>query len=287
MRNCLFGKADLYKNATFCWHVEMWKMEEAQQHPSQSFRLAQTNIVASLISSSIFVKVISATLIVFYFLAYSNRVFDFLSAVPGYVLPPNFYVWTLVTHSFLQRHFLLVLVDICVVILSGKLLEPLWGPLQIGIFFLAVTSISAAITAIVYVFIYYVTGNTDYLFETHIHGLGAYIGGFVVAVKQLMPDHVLLKLPFGKFRNKHMPLMLLVSAGILSIANVLNGPYALHFGLGIMVSWIYLRFYQRHSNGKTGDLAEDFSFSRFDTSPSVFCTMLTYLGFPPFSPNLS
>lgn len=229
---------------------------------SQNLRLVQSTIYTSVGSSSILVKAVSVTLIVFYFLAFSERLFDFFSAVPGYVLPPNFWIWTLVTHSFLQRHFILVLVDICVVVLSGKLLEPIWGPLQICIFFLIVTSLSAAITAVTYVFLYYITGNTIYLFETHIHGLGAYIGGFVVAVKQLMPDHVLLTLPFGKFRNKHMALTLLITAAIFSLINVINGPYALHFGLGIFVSWIYLRFYQRHKNGKRGDMADDFSFAR-------------------------
>merc|ERR1712029_825792 len=33
------------------------------------------------------------------------------------------------------------------------------------------------------------------------------------------------------------------------------------FGTGLIVSWVYLRFYQVHSNGSKGDTAESFSFA--------------------------
>lgn len=237
-------------------------METSSQQLARNANIFQSQVLVSVISSSHIVKGASAVLILFYFLSFSITAFDHLCVVPGYVLPPNFWIWTLLTHSFLQAHIVLVLVDICVLILSGKLLEPLWGPLQIGIFFAIVTSAAALLTAGIYMAKYYVTGNTNYLFETHIHGMGAYIGGFCVAVKQLMPEEILLQLPFGKVRNKHIPIICLFTAVILSIAGVLNGPYAIHFGFGILVSWIYLRFYQKHGNGNKGDMAEDFSFAR-------------------------
>ena len=31
----------------------------------------------------------------------------------------------------------------------------------------------------------------------------------------------------------------------------------------LLVSWVYLRFYQRHSNGNSGDMAESFTFASF------------------------
>ncbi|KAF6039930.1 TMEM115 [Bugula neritina] len=170
----------------------------------------------------------------------------------------------------------MVVVDICVVIMSGKIIEPLWSPLQIGIFFAVVTSSAALITAGFYVIFYYVTGNTDYLFETHIHGLGAYIGGFCVTVKQLMPEEVLLRLPLGKIRAKHVPLICLSIAITLSACGVLNGPYAIHFGFGVLISWIYLRFYQKHGNGNTGDMAEEFSFASFFPPPlEIFVAIIS------------
>lgn len=238
-------------------------MEKApEQLSSKPTAFFKPTVIISAVTSSHIVKGTSLILILFYCLSFSGSAFDHLCVVPGYVLPPNFWVWTLLTHNFLQAHIIMVIIDICVVILSSKLLEPLWSYLQIGLFFVIVCSGSAILTAAMYMVMYYVTGNTDYLFETHIHGLGAYVGGFCVVVKQLMPEEILLRLPFGKVRNQHIPMICLVTAISLSLAGVLNGPYAIHFGFGIIVSWVYLRFYQRHSNGNKGDMAENFSFAR-------------------------
>lgn len=44
---------------------------------------------------------------------------------------------------------------------------------------------------------------------------------------------------------------------------LLEGVYCTMFGSGIVFSWIYLRFYQRHSNGTRGDHAENFNFASF------------------------
>lgn len=230
---------------------------------SHSTFISKANAFISVIVSSHIVKGSTFLLILFYCLSFSDSTFVQLSVVPGYLIPPHFWIWTLLTHNFLQRHICMVLIDICVVILSSKLLEPLWSTLQIGLFFVIVCPISAILTIAVYITVYYISFDTDYIFETYIHGLGAYIGGFCVIVKQLMPEEILLRLPFGKIRNKHIPIICLVAAISLSLCGILNGPYAIHFGFGIIVSWVYLRFYQRHSNGSKGDMAEDFSFARY------------------------
>merc|ERR1712088_626119 len=41
----------------------------------------------------------------------------------------------------------------------------------------------------------------------------------------------------------------------------MGGSYCTMFGTGLIVSWVYLRFYQVHSNGSKGDLADSFAFS--------------------------
>lgn len=238
-------------------------MESSPENtPRGSSNIFQPKVLLSVILSSHIVKGISIILITFYFISFSSSAFDHLSVIPGYVLPPNFWIWTLLTHNFIQTHILLLLVDIFVVVLTGKILEPLWTPLQLGIFFALVTSLAAVLTSLVYMVLYYITGNTNYLFETHINGLGAYIGGFCVAVKQLMPEEVILHLPNVNVRNRHMPVIYLTLAIVLSAVGVLNRPYSVHFGFGILVSWVYLRFYQRHSNGSKGDMADEFSFAR-------------------------
>lgn len=38
---------------------------------------------------------------------------------------------------------------------------------------------------------------------------------------------------------------------------LVEGSYCTMFGSGLVISWIYLRFYQLHANGSRGDSFED------------------------------
>lgn len=75
------------------------------------------------------------------------------------------------TTGFLfQVHFWEVLLDICVVVLVGKLLEPLWGAVEMVVFFMVVNVGVAMLSAFFYYLLYMVTFNTHLLFDVHIHG---------------------------------------------------------------------------------------------------------------------
>lgn len=221
---------------------------------------------AAVGKSSVVVKFVAAAVTLGYFLSFLSSIIPYVTVTPGYVMPPNFWIWTYFTHCFVEFHIWEVVADIAVVILCGKLLEPLWGAMDMLIFFAVVNLGVALSTSFVYIFIYFATRNEEYLFESHIHGLAGYIAGFSVAVKQVMPDHVLLPSPFGKLRNTHIPLLLLCVVIVLRLLRALDGPYPFMFGLGILVSWTYLRFYQKHTNGNRGDMAENFSFARYNAS---------------------
>ncbi|CAD5115718.1 DgyrCDS4661 [Dimorphilus gyrociliatus] len=186
-----------------------------------------------------------------------------LSVTAGRIIPPNFWIWTFLTHSLIERHIWNLIVDIAVIFLCGKLLEPLWGALEMLIFYNVVTIGVAINTTFFYMFIYLITKNETYLFGTHIHGMAGYLAGFAVASKQVMPDHVLVNSPFGKLRNKHVPMLLFYTFIPIRLLGGVDGPFPIMFGFGIIVSWIYLRFYQKHSNGNRGDYAESFSFASF------------------------
>lgn len=214
-------------------------------------------------NSSVVVKGVTVAVTLGYFLSFATTAIPYITVTPGYVMPPNFRVWTFITHPFIEMHIWDVLIDVSVLILCGKLLEPLWGAMDMLIFFGIINTGVAIGTAFVYIGFYLVTKNEEYLFETYIYGLAGYIAGFSVAVKQAMPDHVLATSPFGKLRNTHIPLLLLFVTITLRLIGLLEGPYPFMFGFGILVSWIYLRFYQKHSNGNRGDMADNFGFASF------------------------
>ncbi|KAK0083620.1 hypothetical protein PV325_008485 [Microctonus aethiopoides] len=186
-----------------------------------------------------------------------------MSVTPGYLLPPSFWVWTAFTFCFLEIHFWEVCVNIVTVGLCGKLIEPLWGAMEMMTFFAIVNILVGILSALYYLFLYMCSGDTDLLFHIHIHGLWGYIAGVCVAVKQIMPDHILLKTPIGKITNRNIPLTMWIFSLLFWIVGLLEGTQPTMFFNGTIVSWIYLRFYQRHTNGTRGDMADNFTFASF------------------------
>ncbi|XP_063606050.1 transmembrane protein 115-like [Penaeus indicus] len=227
--------------------------------------LIKQSLVAVVGNAGAFVKVVCVLLLVGYGLSFSESAVEVLSVTPGFLLPPTFWLWTALSHCFLEVRLWQVCVDLVTLGLCGKLIEPLWGTLEMVLFFLLVNVCVAFISALFYLLVYMVTFDPDVLFSVQINGMAGYIAGLSVAVKQIMPDHVLLRTrtPLGKVTNRHVPLCLFLAALLLYLCDLLEGLYATMVGCGIAVSWVYLRFYQVHSNGTRGDMADTFAFSCF------------------------
>ena len=159
--------------------------------------------LALLGNTSTPVKCICVVIFFSYFLSFSEAAIKAVSVTPGYMLPSSlFCLWTPFTFCFLEIHFWEVCVDIVTVGLCGKLIEPLWGQMEMLIFFAVVNLGVAVLSTSYYILLYYLTYRTSFLFGVHVHGLAGYIAGVCVAVKQIMPDHLILKTPLGKFSNR-------------------------------------------------------------------------------------
>jgi len=228
---------------------------------SKTIPYLTSQLAALLNNTSISVKFICLVLCFGYFLSFSDLAILGLSVTPGYFNPPHFWVWTALTHCFLEIHFWEVVVDIFTLVLVGKLIEPLWGALEMITFFFIVNTGVAVLCAFFYYLLYMFTYNAELLFEVHIHGLSGYLAGVSIAVKQVMPDHVLVRTPLGKITNRNIPLSVFGLTFIMWALGMVEGSYCTMFGIGLIIAWIYLRFYQVHSNGLKGDLAESFSFA--------------------------
>lgn len=214
--------------------------------------------------------------IIFYFLSFSSSAYRGVSCTPGFIVPPNFWIWTAFTHCFMENTFWLVITDIITVGFCGKLIEPLWGAMEMLTFFAIVNTSVAFLSVMFYIVVYTITSDPYYLFSIHIHGLAGYCAGIAVAVKQIMPDHMLLNFSVGKLRNRNVPLSVLVLSMILWAIGLLRGTYPVMFTTGLLTSWVYLRFYQHHSNGTKGDMAESFTFASF--FPNVMQPPLAVMG---------
>lgn len=118
-----------------------------------------------------------------------------MSVTPGYLLPPSFWVWTAFTFCFLEIHFWEVCVNIVTVGLCGKLIEPLWGAMEMMTFFAIVNILVGILSALYYLFLYMCSGDTDLLFHIHIHGLWGYIAGkitFFILLLSAIINHSLI-----------------------------------------------------------------------------------------------
>ncbi|XP_015116221.1 transmembrane protein 115 [Diachasma alloeum] len=219
--------------------------------------------VALLGNTSASVKVICIIVLLSYCLSYIDQAVLTLSVTPGYLLPSVFWIWTALTFCFLEIHFWEVCADIITVGLCGKLIEPLWGAMEMMTFFAIVNIGVAILSAMFYLFLFMCTDDPSFLFEIHIHGLTGYIAGVSVAVKQIMPDHILAKTPVGKITNRNVPLTVWILLLLLWIVGLLEGTQPTMFLSGLFVSWTYLRFYQKHSNGTKGDMTDNFTFASF------------------------
>ena len=218
---------------------------------------------ALLGTTSLSVKVICLVVFIGYLVSYSNTAVQMLVVTPGYVFPPGFRFWTVFTHCFIEFHLFEVCVDIITVGLCGKLVEPLWGSKEMILFFAIINVSVALVSAFFYLVVYMATFDTDVLFRVHIHGLAGYIAGMAVAVKQMMPDHVIVRTPLGKLTNRNVPLCVSLVTVLAWAIGLVEGTYATMATTGVVISWLYLRFYQRHSNGTRGDMADNFTFARY------------------------
>lgn len=127
-------------------------------------------------NTSLSVKVLSLVLLLLYSLSAvigssaANSLLLGVSVTPGYFWPPHFWIWTAFTHCFLEVHLWEVILDLVILALVGKLLEPLWGALEMVLFFVVVNVGVAIVSAFFYYLLYMLTFNTELLFEVHIHG---------------------------------------------------------------------------------------------------------------------
>lgn len=129
-------------------------------------------------------------------------------------------------------------------------------------FFAIVNTFVAILSSTYSLFYSMITQNSEHLYDTHIYGLAGYIAAVAVAVRQILPDHLIVMTPMGRFTNRSVPLASLILTILLWAVGLMNGQTPVMFTSGIVVSWIYLRFYQRHARGR-GDSAENFTFASF------------------------
>lgn len=220
--------------------------------------------------------------------------------VPYLTLVPSmfyYYPWSLFTAAFVEQNIFAVVLNGATLFYAGKYLERAWSSREFGKFILAVALIPNILIIPIYLIWAALTGSSlrgyalwsspddcdtscampaddDLVLRslTQICGGVALQGSFLVAFKQLVPEHTVTILKgIIKIRVKHFPAIFLLAN---TISGVLFGTdtAAVLSWLGLLTSWTYLRFYKHQPDltgtstdglGLKGDASETFTFASF------------------------
>ena len=197
-----------------------------------------------------------------YLSSFDSSISHNLVILPGEFFPPNFKIWTILTHAFVEMHIWNLISNIFILYLYYQLLAPLWGMFEMLKFMLLNTFLSAFVTTVFYMVYYFFFDKLDLIFAVPIYGFSASIAGFSIALKQIMCEKVFFTFQGLKLQNKHIPFLLFLSVTFLYIVRLVNFNFFILFFWGLIFSWLYLRFYQFHGNNNYGDAAESFAFAR-------------------------
>ncbi|KAL0635345.1 hypothetical protein Q9L58_005739 [Maublancomyces gigas] len=195
----------------------------------------------------------------------------FLTVVPALSIV---FPWTFVVATFVEQNIFTLFITLATLFYGGKYLERAWGSAEFGKFLLVVSLVPNILTFFIYIAWFALTGNPARSFATVCGGV-ALQAGFLVAFKQLVPEHtVTLFKGIVKIRVKHFPALFL-------LVNTLSGPL---FGtdvavvlawLGFLAGWSYLRFYKlsfpdlerNQAPSLKGDASETFAIAYFFPDP--------------------
>ncbi|KAL8938704.1 MAG: hypothetical protein Q9211_003081 [Gyalolechia sp. 1 TL-2023] len=193
----------------------------------------------------------------------------YLALIPQWAL---FTPWVYFTATYSEQNIFTVLIAGATILYGGKYLERAWGSSrEFGKFVLLVTLLPNFLASLIYVFLFAISQDDD-LALVVIQGSVALQAAFLVAFKQLVPEHTVTILRGAiNIRVKHFPSIFLAANTLSGILLGTDTALVLAWA-GFMTSWTYLRFYKKQpdlstagtgNNQLRGDASETFAFAYF------------------------
>ncbi|XP_058094427.1 rhomboid-like protein 19 [Magnolia sinica] len=202
---------------------------------------------------------------------------SYLALIPATTIP---FVWTLITAGYIEQSLFGVAINIVGLLFIGKLLEPIWGSKEFFKFVVVVNFLTSVCILITAIALYYITRQERFLY-TPLCGFHGVLSGFLVGLKQIIPDQELGVL---KIKAKWLPSLVVLVSIAASFFTADSASYLPTLIFGTYISWIYLRYLQRKPEANLqGDPSDEFAFSTFfpeslrpvlDPIASVFDRML-------------
>ncbi|KAK7839104.1 rhomboid-like protein 19 [Quercus suber] len=201
----------------------------------------------------------------------------YLALIPARTIP---FAWNLITAGYIEQSVYGVVASTIGLLFIGKLLEPVWGSREFLKFIFVVNFLTSLCVFVTAIALYYITTQENYLYMP-LSGFHGILAGFLVGIKQIIPDQ---ELPVVKIKAKWLPSLMLLLSIVVSFFTLESATYLPTLIFGTYLSWIYLRYWQRKPETKLkGDPSDDFAFSTFfpeflrpviDPIASIFHRML-------------
>ena len=218
----------------------------------------QSSLLKKL-STSHQIKLLCLVVILFYCLAaFNSDIFQFLVCTPYYIKPPHLRIWTLVTSGLVETRVLLVLVDVSCLLATAIVLEPIWGVSEL-LMFLSILSIVPISVLLILLFVAGLVWES-FAMNADIYGAAGILCGLAVALKQVRPDFDMSLVPPVSVRFKHLPFLCILAYVVLGGFDLIQPICVLLSVTGLVVSWSYLRFFQRRDSDLRGDQTDTFEF---------------------------
>uniref|UniRef100_A0A1I8AAU2 Transmembrane protein n=1 Tax=Steinernema glaseri TaxID=37863 RepID=A0A1I8AAU2_9BILA len=172
----------------------------------------------------------------------------------------NFQLWRLLSSHFVETNILILGWSLFSLYQASVILEPIWGHFELLKLFGIVQLITPFLISCMAFICYILTSNVNFYYYTYIDGFSAANAAVLVAMKQFLPDTIVLTTPMGRLKNTNLPLCALFACLVLSLFHVTRRVLPLQILIGLQVAWTYLRFYQFHPDENIhGDSSEHFA----------------------------
>ncbi|XP_010264708.1 PREDICTED: rhomboid-like protein 19 [Nelumbo nucifera] len=184
----------------------------------------------------------------------------YLALVPARTIP---FAWNLITAGYVEQSVFGVVIGTVGLLFIGKLLEPIWGSREFVKFIIIVNFLTYVCVFTTAIALYYITRQESYLY-TPLSGFHGALSGFLVGIKQIVPDQELSLFSVLKIKAKWVSSIMLLLAIATSFFTDDSASYLPTLIFGTYTSWIYLRYLQRKpETNLKGDPSQEFAFLTF------------------------
>ncbi|VUZ57824.1 unnamed protein product [Hymenolepis diminuta] len=217
-------------------------------------------LVKSISSFALFAELF---LFIFFIDCYllSFGVCDSLKLSTGSIYYPHFQVYRFLTFFLVNTNVILYFFDAVAFIVFDLVVQRRWNFIE-KFKFLIISTWLPGFMCLIYYYIKFANSRTEAdLFYTGVTGSSAFVSAVTVAVKQLKFDTSSSTSTQNLYR--YCPVLYLLVILFLQFFHVLCPITFLYSFLGLLFGWTYLRFFQKHTDGKRGDFRSSFAFISF------------------------